>query len=143
MPGASSSLHHLPLRRLRTLRPSVVLLALTGMLSIVLTSSKAAVVVEGSFRIGAMFPLYKTGSSSPPFAEDRSGMHRFAAMRLAIEEVSQSPHTPDCVVHSLISIQPFNPSLKYSKLEESPHTCTHTHTRQHTHPHSLPRISNR
>ena len=90
MPGASSSPHDIPPCRRRPLRPSVLLLALTGMLSIMLlTPSEAA--VAGAFRIGAMFPLYKTGSSSPPFAEDRSGMHRFAAMRLAIEEVSQSP----------------------------------------------------
>ena len=97
------------------------------MLSIMLlTPSEAA--VAGAFRIGAMFPLYKTGSSSPPFAEDRSGMHRFAAMRLAIEEVSL--HTIQIVwsTHSFQTVQPLRAPEK-SPHTHTPHTHTHTEVR--------------
>jgi len=64
---------------------SVLLIAV--ILSTTCTTT-ATFVVPKIFRLGAMFPYYKTGVASPPFSRDVSGQKRFAAARLAIEEIN-------------------------------------------------------
>ena len=40
------------------------------------------------FRLGAMFPLYSSQTSSPPHISIIAGHQRFAAMRMFIEEIN-------------------------------------------------------
>ena len=63
-------------------------LAVALLLFLVPDTTKATFSPPNTFRLGAMFPNYKAGSASPPFSVDNSGQKRFAAARLAIEEIN-------------------------------------------------------
>ena len=63
-------------------------LAVALLLFLVPDTTKATFSPPNTFRLGAMFPHYKAGSASPPFSVDNSGQKRFAAARLAIEEIN-------------------------------------------------------